>query len=402
MKGVVSSSDTSSSSASNGEIKRSKSSVKYAQQGAGAKVAVKSSQRSVEYKKPIIYNELISSMLTEDPASAYAWLIKQKSSINEIHYNVYKERILLSWAKHDPEAVERMLNNKSSNDADKETWIRALGKGWADKDVNGAFEWLESPELQDVSNEVMFDVYSDIMMKYSELDPVASAQIIGEIQSNDMQLRLIGPLIESYTKHNSKDAVDWLLKLESDEVRNLAMEHVIDEVKGGESVEILSLVMDNKNQLSSDTISSVFAKAAMEDPQLAASRLSDVKDADLKSVVSLFTSSWLASDSAAVAEWLETNPTNRVYEIGAETLATNIAVDEPLEAIEWARSISSENSRASLFSHIVAVTENERIDEVDDYFKKVNMTANERETLQGKIDLRLNELSSSILIPGRF
>ena len=277
--------------------------------------------------------------------------------------------------------------------------IRALAEGWADKDIEKAFKFLESPSTSDIPDELMFEIYGAVMTKHAEYNPESAAQIVDALESENVQMRIIEPIINHYAKKDFGEAMNWVLNIDNEGTRDAGMDQLIQNFSDNNSDEILEQVIENQSELSSNVISAAFGATAKHDPLKAIEKISSIDPEAQPASTSLLTSIWLKNDKAGAMDYYNSQAKGQVFETGVETIVNTISSKEPIEAIKWASRLSDTTKRFELISNVVDVADVKQLNSFQEYLNTVDITPDKREILDGKISTRIASSNAPLVLP---
>lgn len=316
-------------------------------------------------------------MMERDPSSSHDLLFKHKVYREESFdlVDVLYQKNLLVFAKEDPVAAEQLIS-QVQHKKDREILLFGLAQGWAKKDVDRAYKWLEETvTLKDLSHDLVHDIYGAIIPVYARKHPERAIEIVKSLESEKLQLSLIGPLLENLVQKDIKQVFELIVDLDSESLRSAGVERIID-TKGYDFEKIWDGVIQSQSKLSTNVIADTYAQMAVKDSAEAAEKLSLVSDRHLPAAGSLVISIWLSKDTPAATVWIfNQNKESLLFETCVETLVNRYAFDEPTVAIGWALKIANPDKKALLISNVVKQSKGAKLEIVKSYLKNLNVSS---------------------------
>lgn len=343
-------------------------------------------------------HHLLMSQIKSDPAIAYRWMLANKDSFSEDEFLSFRSDILTSWGHSYPESASDVLDTLDTVEL-RDTLARALAKGWADRNVNQAFRWLENLNESSVSDEVLMRSYAIIMMKYAEVDPVANAGIVAGLESESLQNELLHSTVSEYAKKDYAGALNWVLELDRIELRDTGIRNLLLTVNENEALPLLSKVVGEESNLSTQVLADTFSLLARISPLEAAGRIADISTNKQAVVTSALISSWAAEDLSSAESWLANQANTGLFEAGTESIVNSIAYKTPIKALEWAGSITNVDKRLELMSHVIDGAIDSDLNNIQSYLGSSSMDVNEVQILQSMIIRRITNANAALAIP---
>lgn len=344
---------------------------------------------------------LINAALNQgqDAAAAYALLLENREVLGFEEFESTLEHVLSKWAQQNPAMATRYIGQLESPEL-VESVYRSIAAGWANQNVKEAFTWLQSPATSEFSDSLLVQCYRSIMYRYAELDPVAAAEIVGDLQSETIQSELMYPIIENYVNHDYDQALQWALSLEQEGMRGFALNHLIDVGEAQDSEKVFSAVLQNQANLPSHTLASVFQKLSAGDPLANAEKLYQLSENKQSAVAQSFTAEWLKRDQAAAINWLASqSQRGPVLDGAAEAVVDALSYNAPGTAYAWAEKVSDPVQRVSLVSQVIMNAQTDQLDYLDRTIGSGKYSGSELATLQSLLDERIREASAPLIVP---
>ena len=343
-------------------------------------------------------HHLLMKQIGKDPSVAYNWMLSNKDRFSQEDFSNFQKDILTSWGHIDPASAGALLGTLEA-EVDRNNLARALAKGWADKNVNQALDWLENLDERSVSKDVIIDSYGIIMRKHAEIDPEATAEIVSAMSSESLQYDLLHSTTTEYAKKDYSSALNWVLSLESKKVRSDAVRELMNMKDDGNRLHLLNEVVSKEADLSAGVVVNAFASLGALSPVEAASRVVDIAPNRQPKMVTALVTSWAESDLTAAETWVSGLSEGANFEAGVASIVDIISYKNPIKALAWSEKISAADKRADLMVSVIESSRDKDLNNIQNHLGSVDIPLSHSEAINKALAERMANAHADLVLP---
>ena len=343
-------------------------------------------------------HHLLMKQIEKDPSVAYQWMLDNEDRFSQEDFSNFKKDILTTWGHSDPESAGALLVTLET-EAYRDNLARALAKGWADKNVDQALDWLENLDGLSVSKDVLVDSYGIIMRKHAEIDPEATADIVSAMSSESLQYDLLHSTTTEYAKKDYPAALSWVFSLESKQVRSDGVRELMNMEDDGNRLHLLNEVVSSEADLSAGVVENAFAALGALSPVEAAARVIDIAPNRQPEMVTALVTSWAEADISAAETWVSSLPSGSNFEAGVTSIVDIISYKNPIKALAWTEKISPPDKRADLMVSVINSSRDSDLNDIQNHLASVDIPPNHSEAIKAALDERMANAHTDLVIP---
>ncbi len=220
-------------------------------------------------------------------------------------------------AKRDPARAASLFD--TLDDDTRSTVAYSLARELVETSHDAAIAWAEALP----NGEVKENAYANILLQWSEDDPLGAASCGLKIENKSMRQRSLSSALGNWAQNDAIEAMTWAVK-------NLAPEDQDSIIPGA--------LLQNWTR---------------HDAEGAAEWVTSLPEGKLREQsMPALVSSWANRDLVAAGEWLKQLPKGRERDLAAERYAGKVYHTDPEAALAWAESIGADSMRIAQVTNL--------------------------------------------------
>jgi hypothetical protein len=291
---------------------------------------------------------------------------------------------IMAWGQTDPEAARAYIDSVDDENRSKGYMVDALVRGWADRDLHGAGEyvgtlpqtggrkkliehlaqehikqngphsalaWADQVAAFNKDPEFAANVVSDTAFYAARNDPMATRDWVeNNLDSPYLNSRIFEEVADEMMEIDPAAASRFLdTHFEDDRVNGKVIAEMTEEWANTDpaaAAEWVNQYMGHK-KINSEVVHELAGEWADSDPDAAINWVAGLKDDQLKRRgLASAVDHWARKEPAEVGDWLN-KQTQRgdLYDPAIEVYANRIVRESPIAALSWAQQIQNEGTR---------------------------------------------------------
>lgn len=352
----------------------------------------------LEEESNTLGERLLHAAVPQNPQEAYQWLMEQKTSMPQDEFAMHYRQIMHTWAEEDPQAAAQFAGATDSLEMKEEIFL-SIAKNWAEQDAMAAFEWLASSQTADFSDQLAVNCYAKIMAQYAKDNPTDAAGILDQLQSESIQLRVVGPIVKHLSEQNFNDALHWVLGIDNENTRNIGFNQLMFQLDAEDLGSVWQGLVQNQQKLHPETLANAITHFPEDSFPEVAHNIVQLSSEVQGPVTASFVRSWLESSPDEALAWVESQSAGPVFEAGvAEVFEANVE-DRPLVAMTWAARVGDVQRRFDMFNAVVDRASSEQLSAIADNIPLVSISKLQQESLIAKINRRIENENAPLITP---
>lgn len=329
---------------------------------------------SHRFRKTFI-SSIASSLSRKYPDEAWEWA--QGLEAKERTYA--QQRVIQQIAREDYQKALKLVENMPVGE-DQINAYSQIAHNYAEADLEGSMSWaLQLPLGKGRDNAV--GSISREAAKYKPLETLEWLEQIGpnEFNHNSSQV------IYQWAKSDREQAAQYVLQTPNDGARENMMRSLLDSedawADGREAAAWLESLRDP--ELLKDHADTVAREWSETNPREAADWASSLpEDQGRQNAVNAIVNQWTSRDPNGTGEWLNSLPAGEMRDQAVATFSRNLVRYDPLLAIDWAATISSdENTRNQALSSVARSWQSSDPDSANEWITRSNLPKETKESL---------------------
>jgi len=285
--------------------------------------------------------QIVSSMATSDPESAYEFARSRDESGSE--QQLYAD-IASQWARTDPNrAFEIALNELDPGHA-RNSAIQNIISLVAVRDIALAQEMLQQLDGESMRNSV-HSVASTLAKK----DVTGALAWAGELPEGDAKNNAYSTILSEWSQEDPEAALAHGLKIGDQKLRRLCLQSALNRWSCEEAVNAMTWAVENLEAKEQEDLipESLLGSWVDQDVAGSADWVATLPEGDLRNrCIANLVSRWSHQDLVAAGQWLKTLKHGDGRDQAVDRYASRVFEADPEAALIWVESIGKEELRA--------------------------------------------------------
>ncbi|MCH6255673.1 hypothetical protein MLD52_03890 [Puniceicoccaceae bacterium K14] len=258
---------------------------------------------------------------------------------------------------------------------------------WAKQDIQASFDWLERVELTPHFS----SIYSEMMGKYIEQDPLLAASLVSDMNSSENKLSFASQVACELADQDLGYALEWVQALDGEE-KKYALMGVLDRwASSSDASAALNYILEQPDEPGyQNLLETVAFKMSHNRPEELAAAMVSMNESNQIYVAQQLASVYSADDPEKCNEWLDSIQPGRVRDVAVESALKTYAYSNSSLAFRLSESINSEALRKEQMRNVLTIWMH-----IDFEVAEQALDASPVLTVEGKEEL-LNEINANL------